>query len=77
MTLVIAGYDYSKSWLSVFEEDSSASPKMDINGLFIMADSAITESPNKALVSNFRKIHSIEAKVWKPNFIYGDTFRGY
>jgi hypothetical protein len=78
MTLVIAGYEYSKSWFSIFDEDPSvADSKMDINGLFIVADSAITKSPNQTLLNGFRKIHSIEAKIWKPNFIYDDTFNGY
>lgn len=81
MTLIIAGYEYSKSLdysLFLDEPTESHTPKMEIDGLFVVADSAITShAGGRTLLNGFRKVHSIEAKLWKPYFMPDGSFRDY
>ena len=81
MTLVIAGYEHSKSMdYSDLAEDHSITytPKMEPDGLFVVADSAITShAGGRTLLNGFRKIHRLEAKLWKPYFQPNGSFSGY
>ena len=81
MTLVIAGYDYTKSIdYSKYSDDPSIKyvPSMEVNGLFVVADSAITShSGGRTLLNGFKKVHTMEAKLWKPYFMPDGSFRSY
>lgn len=67
MSLVIVGYDYEKFYDS----------RMD-TGIFAIADSAITTNQGQTtLLSGFRKVYEMEAKIWKPYFNIDGTFRSY
>lgn len=81
MTLVIAGYNHSKSLdYSSFASDTTEvyEPVMEVNGLFVMADSAITShAGGRTLLNGFRKIHTLEAKLWKPYFQPDGSFKDY
>jgi hypothetical protein len=66
MTLVIAGYDYLKSinfsFSQIAEDTSDCISAMYIDGLFFVADSAITTNGgSKTLLNGFSKVYSIEA----------------
>lgn len=83
MTLVIAGIDKYTSiipdiWSSENTEKINLSVEQD-NGLFVVADSAITstiKSSSRLLLSSFRKVYPIDIKLWSPNFVI-DTFKDY
>lgn len=81
MTLIIAGYEYSKStnFLLYAEEGVvPPPPSMDLDGLFVVADSAITaHKGGRTLLNGFRKVHCIEAKLWKPYFMPDGSFKDY
>jgi hypothetical protein len=71
MTLVIAGYDYEKSlqytWggVSTSTQDKT---EMEICGLFVVADSAITSHEGgRTLLNGFKKVYCIKANLWKPD----------
>jgi hypothetical protein len=64
MTLVIAGYQFG----------SAQSPEP--TGIFIAADSAITDSSGATLLNGFRKIYSVEARLLRPYF-NGEYFHSY
>lgn len=48
------------------------------NGLFIVADSAITStgSTSRLVLSSFKKVYPIDIKLWQPYFI-NESFRDY
>ena len=51
---------------------------MKKNGLFVVADSAITsQEGSRTLLNGFRKIHSLEAKLWMPDFYPDGSFNTY
>lgn len=81
MTLIIAGYEHSKSIdYTRFSKDKDATytPEMEVSGLFVVADSAITNPANgRTILNGFRKTHSIETKLWKPYFMPDGSFRDY
>lgn len=80
MTLVFAGYNYSKSIeFTCFSDDAPPYiPEMEICGLFMIADSAITASQgDRTLLGGFRKVYELEAKLWKPYFMSDGSFRNY
>ena len=80
MTLVIAGYEHEKSIdLSEFSTEARPHiPKMHVNGIFAIADSAITRNEgSKTLLNGFRKVYEMEAKLWKPDFMPNGSFRDY
>ena len=70
MTLVIAGHQYEKQfhWHSHHEESAD---KWDQHsaGIFLVADSAITDYQGQTLLNGFRKIYPVRAKVWEPYFV--------
>jgi len=68
MTLVIAGHDIKK-------DDSSPTSSASTRGLFVAADSTITNG-HQTLLSGFKKIYTLPIKVYQPYFV-GETFRGY
>lgn len=87
MTLIIAGYEHTKSIdYSQHSDDKKSQyvPKIDVEGIFVAADSAITtpsdDSENiksKTILNGFRKTYEIEAKLWKPYFMPDGSFRDY
>ncbi|ENC9762108.1 hypothetical protein [Pseudomonas aeruginosa] len=81
MTLIIAGYNHEKSIDFKKFADSPVppyTPSMDLNGLFVVADSAITShSGGRTLLNGFKKVYTIEAKLWKPYFMPDGSFRDY
>lgn len=81
MTLIIAGYEYSKSidyWGYADDRATTYTPTMEPNGLFVVADSAITShAGGRTLLNGFRKVHCLEAKLWKPYFMPDGSFRDY
>ncbi len=79
MTLVIAGYQYEKAfrWKSEVEDSSTRREwALAPSGIYLAADSAITDSLGKTLLSGFRKIYPVRAVVWEPYFV-GQHFRSY
>lgn len=80
MTLVIAGYEHEKSIdLSEFSTEAKPYvPEMHVNGIFAIADSAITtHQGGRTLLNGFRKVYEMEAKLWKPDFMPDGLFRDY
>jgi hypothetical protein len=81
MTLIIAGYEHTKSFdYTQYSDDknSTYTPEMEPVGLFVVADSAITNHTNgRTILNGFRKTHSIEVKLWKPHFTPDGSFRDY
>jgi hypothetical protein len=80
MTLVIAGYEHEKSIdFSSFADDAKPYvPEMNVDGIFAIADSAITSHQGgRTLLNGFRKVYEIEAKLWKPYFMPDGSFRDY
>lgn len=71
MTLIIAGYNYVKGF-----QWTKKDPALVNDGLFVTADSAITDTRGHTLLNGFRKIYPLQIKVWKPYFI-GEYFRDY
>lgn len=45
-------------------------------GIFLAADSAITDHRGKTLLNGFRKIYPVRAAVWEPYFV-GEYFHSY
>lgn len=80
MTLLIAGYEHEKS-LDLSEFFVGAQPyvpEMNVNGLFAISDSAITvPGGSKTLLSGFRKVYVIEARLWEPEFYPDGSFIRY
>lgn len=80
MTLIVAGYEYAKSFdYSKYLDDKAqpSDPKMEVEGLFVVADSAITDANGKTLLNGFRKTYEIDVQLWKPNFTPGGSFHNY
>ena len=81
MTLVIAGYDYEKSLQYAWGDGSASAqdePKMELCGLFIVADSAITSHEGgRTLLNGFKKVYCIKANLWKPYFMPYGSFKDY
>ncbi|CRN04620.1 hypothetical protein ABFV43_11190 [Pseudomonas fulva] len=81
MTLIIAGYQHAKSFdYSQYgdNDDSTHIPEMEEDGIFIAADSAITNhSTGRTILNGFRKTHQIDVKLWKPYFMPDGSFRDY
>ncbi len=81
MTLVIAGYDYEKSLQYTWGDASTSTQdktKMEICGLFVVADSAITSREGgRTLISGFKKVYCIKANLWKPYFMPDGSFKDY
>ncbi len=80
MTLVIAGYEHEKSmdFSSWSEETKPYVPTMNVDGLFAIADSAITSHQGgRTLLNGFRKVYEMEASLWKPYFMPDGAFRDY
>ncbi|MQT93051.1 hypothetical protein [Pseudomonas helleri] len=81
MTLIIAGYEHSKSFdYTAYsdDEDATYTPEMESEGLFVVADSAITNpATGRTILNGFRKTHNIEVKLWKPSFLPDGSFSGY
>lgn len=81
MTLIIAGYEHTKSFDHTQYSDDKKStyiPKMEAGGLFVIADSAITNPANgRTILNGFRKTHIVEVKLWKPYFMPDGSFRDY
>lgn len=80
MTLIVAGYEYAKSVdYSKYLEDEAKTydPEMELEGLFVVADSAITDPNGKTLLNGFRKTYEIDVKLWKPNFTPDGSFHNY
>lgn len=75
MSLLFVGYESEKI---SFSRNGNSAPRHYDKGIFAIADSAITSyQGKKTLLTGFRKIYDVEAKVWEPSFSpYGD-FRGY
>ena len=84
MTLVIAGYNQSfnlRSSTQNIEHHRSTEYRIDewepkSSGIFVMADSTISDGGNKTILGEFRKIYSVPIKLWKPSF-RADLFSGY
>lgn len=80
MTLIVAGYEYAKSVdYSKYSDDEAktSDPEMELEGLFVVADSAITDANGKTLLNGFRKTYEIDVKLWKPNFSPSGSFHNY
>lgn len=60
MTLIVAGYEYAKSvdYSKYLDNEAEPSdPTMEIEGLYVVADSAITDANGKTLLNGFRKTY--------------------
>ena len=68
MTLVIAGHDIRK-------DSSRPGSKSSTAGLFVTADSTITDG-RQTLLGGFKKVYEVPIKVHSPT-ITGGQFRGY
>ncbi|WP_146612683.1 hypothetical protein, partial [Paracoccus sediminilitoris] len=79
MTLIIAGYEHLTDDNIFGELQPSATPRnMEVRGIFVAADSAITSGAEKrTLLNGFRKVYEVEAVLWKPDFTPGNNFLGY
>lgn len=78
MTLVIAGYDYERSFQYVWGGGRDTEPGMDLCGLFVVADSAITShGGGRTLINGFKKIYRVSANLWKPYFMQDGSFKDY
>lgn len=81
MTLIIAGYDYKRPYVfsSMNEELEDIKPlKMELDGIFVMADSAITtHKGGRTLLNGFKKVHIIKGQLWKPYFLPDGSFKDY
>ncbi|WP_086480464.1 hypothetical protein [Oceanospirillum sanctuarii] len=80
MTLVIAGYEHEKSvdYSRFSDEARPYVPEMKVDGLFAIADSAITSHQGgRTILNGFRKVYEMEARLWKPDFMPDGSFRGY
>lgn len=80
MTLIIAGHDHTTAldYYSFGRHPSPNPKKMEKNGLFCVADSAITSHRgSRTLLNGFRKIHFLEAKLWAPEFYPDGSFNTY
>ncbi|WP_373031434.1 hypothetical protein [Sulfurovum sp.] len=85
MSLLFIGYETEKVDFSRYEKHSlmpeshtQMKPRIVDMGIFAIADSAITTfQGGKTLLTNFRKIYDIEAKVYKPRFAPDGIFQGY
>lgn len=80
MTLVIAGYEHEKpiDFSGCSDEARPYAPEMNVNGIFAIADSAITSHQgSRTLLNGFRKVYEMEAKLWKPSFMPDGRFRDY
>jgi hypothetical protein len=81
MTLIIAGYDYKRPYVfsSMNEELEDIKPlKMELDGIFVMADSAITtRKGGRTLLNGFKKVHIISGQLWKPYFLPDGSFKDY
>jgi len=81
MTLVIAGYDYKRSLQYIWgegEHEAKDEPKMQLCGLFVVADSAITShAGGRTLLNGFKKVYCLRANLWKPYFMPDGSFKDY
>lgn len=79
MTLILAGYEYKKTE-DIFDIlGGEKTPQcMEISGIFVASDSAITSgSGKKTILNGFKKVYEVEARLWKPDFTPGEEFSGY
>lgn len=75
MSLLFVGYESEKI---SFSRSGNAAPYYYEKGIFAIADSAITSyQGTKTLLTGFRKIYDLEAKVWEPYFSPDGYFGGY
>lgn len=80
MTLIVAGYEYAKSvdYSKYLDNEAEPSdPTMEIEGLYVVADSAITDANGKTLLNGFRKTYEIDVELWRPSFSPGGSFHSY
>lgn len=87
MSLLFVGYDFEKiNWKEIKKigkkEAEEVDEKDDISlhykGIFSIADSAITSSGgSKTLLTGFRKVYDMKAKLYKPDFAPDGSFRSY
>lgn len=73
MTLIVAGFDKRRS-----EYWFGEGPRQELKtrGIFFAADSAITNSDNRLLITGFKKVIELPVRVRQTNFL--DTwFQGY
>ncbi|MGZ9712543.1 hypothetical protein ACXX82_17240 [Glaciimonas sp. GNP009] len=82
LTLVIAGHNYIEKFKYeiLHQEEQQVEIEMESDGLFVVADSAITSitrGVEKTLLNGLRKIYDVEINVWKPYFGPGGTFYDY
>jgi hypothetical protein len=75
MSLLFVGYESEEISFSEWE---NSTPYYYDKGIFAIADSAITSyQGKKTLLTGFRKIYDLEAKVWEPYFTPDGYFRDY
>lgn len=83
MSLIFVGYetekiDFGKFKLADDVQDVKREPYIVDKGIFAIADSAITTNEGKKiLLTGFRKIYDMTAKLWEPSFSPGGDFTGY
>ena len=83
MSLIFVGYDTEKvdfsRWGRTKEIQSiNLEPYIVDKCVFAISDSAITiNEGKKTLLTGFRKIYDITAKLWEPSFSPGGDFIGY
>lgn len=83
MSLIFVGYDTEEVDLSQWGQTNeiqsiNAEPFIADKGIFAISDSAITTNEGKkTLLTGFRKIYDITAKLWEPSFSPGGDFTGY
>jgi len=87
MSLLFVGYDFEKvnfkEIKQMFKKDGEEVEEKDDfyiadKGVFTIADSAITTSDGtKTLLTGFRKVYDMKAKLYKPNFAPNGSFRSY
>lgn len=82
MSLLFIGYETEKIDFSKFKSSTNTvvnrEPYISDKGIFAIADSAITTfQGGKTLLTGFRKIYEIEARIWKPSFYPDGSFNDY
>lgn len=78
MTLIVLGHNFEQC-LKIYSEDENQWKRELLekpDGLFVVADSAITTSTGQILLGGFKKVYSIPIKLWKPYFV-GGHFHSY
>lgn len=75
MTLILAGFDHAPNhYDQLFVPKKS--PSKIVSGLFAAADSAITTESGKTILNGFRKLHTVEARLFTPHFKSYAAFSG-